>query len=109
MKDETESEDKPEAVPIALDKAALREALAQYQAWNEADFVHRVRTAGTDTLAERWRQYRDLVSFCLKLNPEASPAEQQWTIDEWEAYYASLRRFERERAKREQGSATSAR
>ena len=109
MTNEAGSEDKSEAAPTTLDKAAIREALAQYQAWNEADFVHRVRTAGKDTLAERWRQYRDLVSFCLKLNPEASPMEQQWTINEWEAYYTSLRRFEQERAKREQGPATSAR
>ena len=101
MKDGAKSEDKPEAVPIALDETALREALAQYQARNEADFVHRVRTAGKENLSERWRQGQDLVSFCLKLNPEASPAEQQWTRAEWEAYYASLRRFEQERAKRE--------
>ena len=108
MKDPEESEDTPGTVPIALDKTALREAQAQYRAWNEADCVHRVRPAGKETLAERWRQYRDVVSFCLKLNPEASPGEQQWTIAEWEAYYASLRRFEQERAKREQGPAAGA-
>jgi hypothetical protein len=100
MKDETESEDKPEAVPIALDKAALREALAQYQAWNEADFVHRVRTAGQKTPAEKWREYRDLYAFARRIKSELSPLAQFMATKEWEAYYEQLRRFELRRQAR---------
>ena len=79
---------------MSLDRTIWREALAQYRAWNEAKFVEQVLSAGQKTPAERWREYQELMSLCWKLKPEPSLWEQQRTAEEWEAYYASIRRFE---------------
>ena len=100
MTNEAGSEDKLEAAPTTLDKAAIREALAQYQAWNEADFVHRVRTAGQKTTAEKWREYRELYAFARRMKSELSPLAQVMAAQEWEGYYEQLRRFEARRQSR---------
>jgi len=89
---------------MAKDKALWREALAHYRAWNEAEFTDRVRRAGEQTLAEKWRAYLDLVTFCWRVNPESSEWEQRQTVEEWESYYARMQRFEARR--RERGTAT---
>jgi hypothetical protein len=86
------------------DKTLWREALAHYRAWNEAEFADRVRRANEQSLAEKWRAYQDLMAFCWRINPEPSEWEQRQTIQEWEAYYAKIRRFEDRR--RRHGTAT---
>jgi hypothetical protein len=82
------------------DKALLREALAHYRAWNEAEFADRVRRAGEQTLAEKWRAFLDLMTFCWRASPKASEWEQRRTVEEWKAYYAKMRRFEERRRER---------
>ncbi len=89
---------------MAEDKALWREALAHYRAWNEAEFADRVRRAGEQSLAEKWHAYLDLMAFCWRINPQASEWEQRQTIEEWETYYARVRRFEERRRRR--GTAT---
>jgi hypothetical protein len=86
------------------DRTLWREALAHYRAWNEAEFADRVRRANEQSLAEKWRAYQDLMAFCWRINPEPSEWEQRQTIQEWEAYYAKIRRFEDRR--RRHGTAT---
>ena len=85
---------------IVKDKALLREAIAHYRAWNEAEFADRVQRAGEQTLAEKWRAYLDLMIFCWRVNPESSVWEQKQTIKEWETYYTRMRRFEERRRRR---------
>jgi hypothetical protein len=82
------------------DKKLLREALAHYRAWNEAEFADRVRHAGERTLEEKWRAYLDLTAFCRRVNPEASEWEQRRTAEAWDAYYARMQLFEERRRKR---------
>ena len=89
---------------MAEDKALWREALAHYRAWNEAKFADRVRRAGEQTLAEKWCAYLDLMTFCWRVNPEPSEWEQRGISEEWETYYAKMRRFEERRRRR--GTAT---
>ena len=86
------------------DKALWREALAHYCSWNEAEFTDRVRRAGEQMLAEKWRAYLDLLALCWRVNPEPSEWEQRQTAEEWASYYARMRRFEERR--RERGTAT---
>lgn len=85
---------------MSIDKAIWREAMAQYRAWNEAKFTEQVLTAGQKTPAEKWQEYQELVALCWKLKPEQSLWEQQRAVEEWEAYYASIRRFEEKRGGR---------
>ena len=89
---------------MSEDKTLWREALAHYRAWNEAEFADRVRRAGEQTLAEKWRAYLDLMALCWRVNPEPSEWEQRQTIEEWEAYYTKIHRFEERRHRR--GTAT---
>jgi len=85
---------------MPTDKQTLREALAQYRAWNEADLMERLQNAGKRSPAKRWHDHQELVSFCWTVEPQASAREQQLRIEEWDAYYTSLRRFEMEQARR---------
>ena len=89
---------------MAEDKALWHEALAHYRAWNEAEFIDRVQRAGEQSLAEKWRAYLNLMAFCWRIKPQASKWEQRQTIEEWETYYARIRRFEKRR--HERGAAT---
>lgn len=90
---------------MSPDKNIWREAIAQYRAWNETKFVEQVLIAGQKSPAERWREYQALMSLCWKLKPGQSPWEQQRIAEEWEAYYASIRRFEEWRPGRGKGTA----
>ena len=82
---------------MTLDKKALREALAQYRAWNEANFVERVRNAGKKTLAEKWQEYVSLYELARSIKPELSPGAQVMAAREWEDYYERMQRFEAQR------------
>ena len=86
---------------MAENKALWHEALTHYRAWNEAEFIDRVQRAGERTPAEKWRIFLDLVTFGRRINPQGSEWEQRQTIEEWEAYYAKMRRFEERRRERE--------
>lgn len=90
---------------MALDKNIWREAIARYRAWNEAEFVEQVLTAGQKSPIERWREYQALVSLCWKLKPELSLWEQRRAVEEWEAYYDAMRRFEEWRHGCDKGTA----
>jgi hypothetical protein len=78
---------------ISPDPAVLREALAEYRAWNEAVFVDKVRNAGKKSHAEKWREYRSLYSFARKTKPELSPLGQVMAAQEWTYYYEQVQRF----------------
>ena len=92
---------------MSLDKNIWREAIALYRAWNEAKFVELVLSASQKNPAEKWREYQALMSLRWKLRLEQSPWEQQRIAEEWEAYYASIRRFEEWRPGRGKGTAAS--
>ncbi|MBC8248913.1 MAG: hypothetical protein H8E90_04490 [Anaerolineales bacterium] len=92
---------------MSLDKIIWREAIAQYRAWNDAKFVEQVLSAGQKSPAEKWREYQALMSLCWKLKPEQSPWEQRRIAEEWEVYYASMRRFEEWRRGRGKGIAAT--
>lgn len=79
------------------DPTTLREALAHYRAWNEADFVHRVLSAGTKTQSEKWEEYRAMFAFARATKPELSPLSQIMANQEWVDYYEQLERFEAQR------------
>ena len=85
---------------MKLDRAAWDEALAHYRAWNEAEFVDRVRNAGQRTPADKWQEYRSLFAFTRRIKPQCSPGEQQLTAWEWAAYYERMHRFETRRQSR---------
>ncbi len=93
---------------VSLEKLSLREARELYRAWNEDDLVHRVLTAGQKTPAEKWREYQELMRLCWKLKPEPSLWEQQRSLEEWEAYYEKIRRFEEWRDANEQRAVAAA-
>ncbi len=79
---------------MSIDKTILRETLAQYQAWNEGKFVEAVLTAGQKTPQEKWREYQEWYSIVHAFKPEPSYWEQLRTMQDWEAYYDSIHRFE---------------
>ncbi len=85
---------------MALDKAIWQEALAQYRAWNEAEFEERVRNAGKKSPAEKWREYRSMFALARRLKPELSPGGQARAAQEWEFYYEQIQRFEARRQAR---------
>lgn len=86
-----------ERTPLAPNPKLLREALAQYRAWNEAEFVEWVRNAGKKTPAEKWREYKSLFALGRRLKPKQSPGVQVMAALEWEVYYEQMRRFEARR------------
>lgn len=79
---------------MTLDKAAVREAMAHYRAWNEAEFIDQVRNAGKKTPEEKWREYQALFAFGRRIKAEASPAAQRQKTREWEGYHERIHRFE---------------
>ena len=84
-----------------IDKDLYRKAYEQYEQWNEADFVHRVRNAGKLSPEEAWGQYIALVEFLWRRCPEQSLRQQKQTMAEWEHYYTQIQRFEAWRQKHE--------
>jgi hypothetical protein len=97
MKVDERAENHESASLTPLDPVAVREALAHYRAWNEAEFVDRVRNAGKKTPAEKWREYQDLFAFARSIKPELSPGAQVLAAQEWVDYYEKLKRFEARR------------
>jgi len=85
---------------MALDKKAVRETIAQYQAWNEEVFASQVLEAGKKTPAEKWQEYQDLYDFAMQIKSGTSWWEQALTMEEWATYYDQIRRFEAWRQQR---------
>jgi hypothetical protein len=85
---------------MTIDKALLREVLAHYRAWNKDVFMDRVLRAGEQTPAEKWRTYQELMSFGLKIRPTPSIWQQWRTIEDWETYYARIKKFEEKRRRK---------
>ncbi|MBN1975802.1 MAG: hypothetical protein JW918_00240 [Anaerolineae bacterium] len=86
------------------DKELLREALAHYRAWNEAEFADRVRHAGERTLEEKWRIFLDLFAFGKRIRPTPSEYAQRQEVETLQVYYDRLRRFEEKRLSRERST-----
>ncbi len=82
---------------MTLDKAIWQEALAYYRAWNEAEFLDRVRNAGKKTDAEKWREYKDLFAFGQRFRPTPSARALAKSAQEWAAYYEKIQLFEAQR------------
>ncbi len=80
---------------MKLDKTIWRNAITQYQLWNESKLAEQIRSAGKKTPAEKWEEYKQLISLCWRLKPEPSSGE--YHMKEWELYYASIQRFEEKR------------
>jgi hypothetical protein len=89
-----------ETSSVAPDPNLLREALAQYRAWNEAEFEEQVRNAGKKTPAEKWREYKSLFALGRRLKPEQGACAQVMAALEWDDYYEQMRRFEARRQAR---------
>ena len=79
---------------MSLDKNLWREAIAHYQAWNDAVFADQVLHPSQKTPAEKWRIYQDLYAFGRKIKPQPSLWEQEQTAKTWAAYYESIQQFE---------------
>ncbi|MDI6736577.1 MAG: hypothetical protein QME42_10395 [bacterium] len=88
---------------IKLDRTIWRKAIIQYQSWNESKLVEQIRSAGQKTPAEKWEEYKQLISLCWRLKPEPSLKEDYYTMNEWAAYYASIQRFEEKRKEHGKG------
>jgi len=82
---------------MALDRVVLKETLAHYRAWNEAEFVDQVRNAGKKTPDEKWREYQALFAFGLMIKPDSSPAMQRQSAREWQVYLDRIQCFEARR------------
>lgn len=82
---------------MKLDKTIWRKAITQYQSWNESKLIEQIHSAGKKTPDEKWQEYKQLISFCWRLKPEPSLGEYHCTMKAWEAYYASIQRFEEKR------------
>ena len=87
---------------MSENEITLREALVHYRAWNEAEFADRVRRAGQQTLAERWRIFLDLFAFGKRIKPTPSEYTQQQEAMALQTYYTRLRQFEEKRRHRDQ-------
>jgi hypothetical protein len=85
---------------MALDKNLLREALAHYRAWNEAEFADRLRQVGQKSQAQKWREYLALMEFGFQIRSQPTESEQRRKVETLQRYYSLIRRFEE---KRQQG------
>jgi hypothetical protein len=86
-----------ECITMTLDKNILREALAHYQAWNEAKFTDRVRRAGQKSQEQKWREYLALMEFGLQIRPQPSKSQQRRKVEVLERYYRLIQQFEKRR------------
>ncbi len=85
---------------MPLDKQLVQEAMAQYKAWNEADFVNKVLQAGSRSHQEKWHDFCSLYAFGKRIKPQISRGEQLLWAEEWNSYFESIRRFEAWRCSR---------
>lgn len=74
-----------------LEKIAVREMLAQYKSWNNAEQEARDEDAMRQTPEENLRDFVGLCDFCSGFQTEPMPVEPR---EEWIAYYERVARFE---------------
>ncbi|MDQ7823864.1 MAG: hypothetical protein RDV48_13780 [Candidatus Eremiobacteraeota bacterium] len=74
-----------------------RQSLSHYRDWNESRLIESVFSAGTRSLEEKWRDFKDLTAFCLMLKGGQSPAQQLLKAKELEHYYEMMKLFEEKR------------
>ncbi len=77
-----------------LDKKLYRQVYNQYQQWNEAEFVDRVKNAGKLSPAETFQRYVSLVEFCWKLCPQQSESQRKQKLVSIERYYDRVKKLE---------------
>ena len=85
----------------------LKETLACYQAWNDAEFHERLRHAGEKTLEQKWREYLDLMEFGMQIKPSPSVHEQRQKVEMLNHYYEQIQLFEARRKERGKSSEKS--
>jgi len=77
-----------------IDKTAWQATLAQYRAWNEAEWREKVRNAGKKSPSQKWREFLDLMEFGMQIKPHPSEHEQRQKITMFNQYYERIQRFE---------------
>jgi hypothetical protein len=77
-----------------IDKTAWQATLAQYRAWNDAEWCERVRNAGKKSPAQKWHEFLDLMEFGMQIKPQPSKHEQRQKMEMWNQYYQRIQRFE---------------
>ena len=85
---------------MGLDKKIWQEAIAHYEAWNEAKLRHEVLNAGKKTPQQKWEEYKGLFAFARRIKPVPSEREQRKHVEEWDGYHQSILRFEEWRQRR---------
>ena len=78
----------------------LKETLACYQAWNDAEYHECLRHAVEKTLEQKWREYLDLMEFGLQTKPSPSLHEQKQKVETLNHYYEQIQLFEARRKER---------
>jgi hypothetical protein len=86
---------------VTLDKNVLRETLANYQTWDEAKFVDRVRRAGQRSREQKWHEYLALMEFGLQIRSWPSKSQQRRKMKAFDQYYSRIHQFEARRKQRE--------
>lgn len=84
------------------EKMLWQATLADYRAWNEAEFQARLQAAEKKSPEQKWREFLDLMEFGLILKPEPSVHEHRQKIAMLNRYYAQLQLFEERRKQRGQ-------
>ena len=85
----------------------LKEAVACYQVWNDAELQERLRHAGEKTLEQKWREYLDLMEFGMQIKPSPSVHEQRQKVEMLNHYYEQIQLFEARRKERGKSSEKS--
>ena len=75
-----------------LDKIAVREMLAQYKSWNDAEQLARIEDARRRTPEEGLRTVVEMMEFCLSFRSPEAPSQEP--RPELLAYYENIERFE---------------
>lgn len=81
-----------------IDKAAWKETLAHYRAWNEAEFLERIQNAGKKTPAQKWWEFLAIMEFGLMIKSQPSEHEHRQKIEMLNQYYERIKYFEKRRS-----------
>jgi hypothetical protein len=76
----------------------VKETLAQYQAWNDAEQRDKFRNAGKKTSEQKWQEYLDIMELGMAIKPEPSLHEHRQKITVLNHYYEKIQTFEKRRA-----------
>jgi hypothetical protein len=75
------------------EKTAWQTTLAQYRAWNEAEFRANVRNARKKSLLQKWQEFLAIMDFGLMLKPMPSKHEQHQKVEMLNRYYEQMQRL----------------